>query len=168
MTPILDGAPGFILLTLSVGLAAYIRQVYVATQEVYDKVSSGGLKEFWPLEKQYTQDRLKNLLYVQNRLRAVTFVMFLFICASAVRILFYAIGSLAAAHVSGGFPARVVHRASEWAISDAWLRIWDFGLISYLTVAFFIMWWTHWRSSSNEHQYHVEMRADLQTRSQPS
>lgn len=65
MPPVFDGASGVVLLTLSVGLGAYIRQVYIAATDTYDQLDSGGLEPLWPVHAAYTKERLKNLVYVQ-------------------------------------------------------------------------------------------------------
>jgi hypothetical protein len=55
--PILNGGPGFVLLTLSVGVGAYMRLVYAGCTEIYDETISGELENLWPSNAQYTKDR---------------------------------------------------------------------------------------------------------------
>ena len=49
MQPILNGATGIVLLTFSVGLGLYVRQLYGATLETYDKTFVGSDETLWPL-----------------------------------------------------------------------------------------------------------------------
>lgn len=137
--PVLNGPPGFILLTLAVGLGAYIRQVYLTAGEIYDKVESGQ-EPLWPRGATYTEGRLRNLLFVQAALRWVTTMMFIFIAASSFRLVLFAANAI------------------DPIVSDENLKIYDLVLIGYLTVAFLFMWVTHWWSSANEREYHEQMR----------
>ena len=125
MVPILDGASGIVLLTLSVGLGAYIRQVYVGATDTYDEVNSGEMETLWPIDAAYTRLRLNNLLATQRYLRFVTSMMFFFITLVSLRVLISALNAI----------FNLVH--------PAYLCWYDLLLISYLSVAFIIMWRTH-------------------------
>jgi hypothetical protein len=148
MPPILNGPPGFVLLALAAGLGAYIRQVYVSASETYDKLNSGELKRLWPLDEQYTKERLYNLIYVQDNLIRVTKLMFFFIIVLSLRLVAYAISA---------FPADTAGILNDIRIPDAALYYWDLGLLVYLAIAFSLMWWTHHQGSKKERQYHKAM-----------
>jgi hypothetical protein len=140
MSPVFDGASGVVLLTLSVGLGAYIRQVYVGATEVYDELYCGDAERLWPAGAAYTKDRLGNLLYVQYWLRIVTRLMFAFIVGVSIRVLISAVDEIT-------------------PVAPVWLLRWyDLALISYLTVAFVMMWRTHHVGSAVEHQCLEDMR----------
>lgn len=156
--PILNGEAGFVLLAIVVGLGAYVRQVYVESNEIYDQLKSGELKSRWPLEAKYTQDRLANLKYVQERLIVVTRLMFLFIVLLSLRLV---------AHAIDVIPADIAGTLNYLRVSDSALYYWDLTLLVYLTVAFGMMWWTHHRGSERERSYHREMWARFDAAPQP-
>lgn len=143
MTPILNGAPGFILLTLSVGIGAYVRQVYVGASETYDKIIRKKLEAIWPLDKQYTLDRLENIDNALLALRIVTIIMFAFILATSLRLIAYAMTA-----------------ADMALLSDETLCKWDVVMTVWIGAAFGIMWIAHAVTSAKEREYHRLMRAE--------
>lgn len=146
MSPILNGPQGFILLTLSVGLCAYVRQMYVGCADAHDRIVSGDLKKLWPPEAEYTKCHIDNLVFVQKSLRIVTFLMFFLIFLLSLRLLAYA---------GSAMPIAWLH------VSDSVLDYCDFGLISYLAIACCIMWLTYWMDSKKERAIHHRMYAAL-------
>ena len=144
-------------MTLSVGIGAYVRTVYVACGEIYDKIVGGDLVKLWPLEAWYTKSRLSNLRFVQRCLRRATVLMFLFIVATSFRLLVYA-----ALAVPNAIP--IPEKLHSYVTDIALARV-DFCLIAYLTVAFLFMWFTHWLGSKREIQYHRAMHADFRAKS---
>lgn len=141
--PILDGVSGFVLLTLSVGIGAYVRQVYVEATKIYDDVNSGELRRLWPLDKEYTQKRLKNLRYVQKWLRIATSVMFAFMALASARLIASAINAIVP------------------IIPDIALRVSDLLLVVVITSALLMMWRTHHVGSKKERHYLKKMRKAL-------
>lgn len=142
--PILDGVSGFVLLTLSVGIGAYIRQVYVGATELYDEINSGQREQLWPLDRCYTQKRLKNLLYVQKWLRRVTVLMFAFMTLASARLIASAVNAISP------------------LIPDFWLRLYDLFLVVYITTGLLMMWRTHHVGSRRERRYLKQMRTALE------
>jgi hypothetical protein len=137
---LLSGAPGFVLLAISFAIGAYIRQVYVAASEVYDKIIGGDLK-LWPRTESFTEDRLKNIEFVRFALRWITHGMFLFILLVSVRLLLLAVKPVMKSH---------------WFTDGLFHRV-DLFLMGYLTIAFALMWITHAVGSWKELKYHERM-----------
>lgn len=148
MMPILHGESAFVFLAIVVGLGAYVRQVYVDSNEIYDQLKSGALASRWPLEEKFTQDRLANLKYVQTSLIRVTRLMFLLILLLSLRIVAQAINAI---------PADVAWIFKCARVSEAVLYYWDLALLVYVSVSFGMMWWTHHRGSERERSYHEAM-----------
>lgn len=152
MTPILNGSPGVILLTLVVALGAYIRQVYVTASDTYDGVINGRQDDpyiLWPLSADYTQARLKNLEYLLEQLRRVTGLLFLFVGLASIRLVAYALDT---AWINGPL------------ISNTIFHIWDMALIVFLAFTFVLMWWTYAKSSRKDYAYRKEMRKAVKER----
>jgi hypothetical protein len=140
MQPILNGAPGFILLAISFAIGAYIRQVYVAASDIYDKIIGKELK-LWPRELDFTISREHNLQFVLWALKSITHAMFFFIMMVSARLL-----ATAAKPVIG----------VNWPTDDCLHRV-DLFLVAYLTAAFALMWLTHTVGSWKERNYHKAM-----------
>ena len=150
--PVLHGEAGFVLLGIALGLAVYIRQVYVDSNIAYDQLKSGALEPRWRRGKQYTRDRLTNLEYVQQKLIVVTRLMFAYIIILSLRML---------AEVVNAIPAEIVWRFKCAQIPESWLYYWDVALIGTLVIGLAFMWWVHHHSSVRERNYHEAMWADL-------
>jgi hypothetical protein len=143
MSFILDGSPGFILLAIVVALGAYLRQADVAAREEYDKIKRGELAHSWPKDKPYTTRRLTNLESMDRKLRFITNVMFFFMVLMAVRLSFNAVRVMTDENtVLWHWLYRMLY-LPDWII-----YIWDLVTMIFLVVAFSVMWWMHWRTSS--------------------
>lgn len=135
MTPIFNGAMGIGLLALSMGLGVYIRQVYAATTDTYDKTFSGETKTLWPLAAPYTRKRLENLKKVQRNLTIVTTLMFAFVFLVCFRLIAYALNVT---------PFERFH-TPDWV-----LFLVDLVLVVYLSVTFIVSYWAHLVGSNRE------------------
>jgi hypothetical protein len=136
MEPILNGAPGFILLALAVALGAYLRTVAVAASDTYDKIITQEKPDLlWPRGTAYTEARLRNLHVVYECLRWVTMFMFAFICAAALRTVFWAMS--------------VIPQYSKINSKEG-LFLYDLILVSVLAGSFAVMWLIHFLTSRKE------------------
>jgi hypothetical protein len=88
--PILKGAPQFIVLSLVVAFAVYLRQVSTNASELRDKIKRG--KEWnYPLGAAHTEDKLQALDGVCEKIGITAPFMILLTIASAGRIVFDAL-----------------------------------------------------------------------------
>jgi amino acid transporter len=139
MPPILNGTAVIVLLSFSIGLGVYIRAVFAATTETYDKTITGEHNILWPPNAPYTIARLRNLRDVQKNLMIVTKVMFLFVFLVAARLIVFALNAT---------PWEASH------ISNATLSWIDLFLVVYLAIALIMSFFAHLRGSKREREQH--------------
>jgi hypothetical protein len=145
ISPILNGAPGFILLAIVVALGAYLRGVYAAANDLHEKIIIGG-QAAWPLKKDYTQTRLANLQAVENRLKRITFHIFLFSIIVAVRLILFAVTVIPTFSVRGDNTLLLI------------LYWWDLLTMIALTVGLCFMWRAHSQTACIERDCVKKMR----------
>ena len=126
--PILNGAPGFILLAFVVALAGYLRQVSVNAQDRKEQIESEKHPETWPKGEAHTVAKLNLLYNTKKNIEFLTFPLFGFIVIVAFRSVLYALTRLVVLH-----PVidRVAGRFSNlW--SNEWLSVIDLLLTTFL------------------------------------
>src|SRR5258705_30558 len=89
-TPILNGAPAFIVLGFTVALAAYLRQVSLHAQEIIDKIKSNAVGSF-PYNEgksiaKHTKEKLQLLENTRSKITKVTRPVFVLMFFIAIRV----------------------------------------------------------------------------------
>ncbi|HKB68306.1 MAG TPA: hypothetical protein VKC61_20765 [Pyrinomonadaceae bacterium] len=97
-TPILNGAPAFIVLGFTVALAAYLRQVSLHAQEIIDKIKSNAVGSF-PYNEgksiaKHTKEKLQLLENTRSKIAKVTRPVFVLMFFIAIRLVLYAVSKL--------------------------------------------------------------------------
>jgi len=152
MVPILNGATGVVLLTFSIGLGVYVRQVYATTLDTYDQTFAEENPTLWPLNASYTQARLKNLEEVLRSLRIVTTLMFVFCFLVCARLIAFALNAT---------PLTWAHTGNVFL---TWV---DLFLIIYLSIAFVVSYWAHLVGANRERENHDAAHAALSAKREP-
>src|ERR1700743_129130 len=137
LSPILNGAAGFVLLSFSIALGAYVRAVYASSTETYDKTITGQLEPLWKVGAVYTTDRLANLQDVQKNLLTVTKVMFVFVFLVSLRMIVFALNATSLESL------RTPNNVLAWA---------DLFLVLYLAVALLVSYHYHLKGSEKERE----------------
>lgn len=141
MDPVLNGAPGFTLLTFVVALAAYLRQVSVNAQDRIEQIETNKHPDVWPVlpsPAEHTLDRLNLLQDTKRHIEWLTRPLFTLIVAVGLR---------AVLHASSRIPSSdsiypYVQFASAWWSAE-WLRRIDLVLTVLLSLLVFAMWVMH-------------------------
>ncbi len=106
--PLLKGPPQFILLTMIIGLSAYLRQVRAAAVELRDKIAAGSVWNY-PLQPPYlvfTRRKIRLLDEVSSTLTTISPFFILLFVAIATRAGFDAVDRLSEL---GGASTRVLY-----------------------------------------------------------
>ena len=110
-TPILNGAPVFIILGFTVALAAYLRQVSLNAQDVIERIKSNAIRSFPYDERniieEHTSERLKLLGKVHDSLSKVTRPLFILMLVISIRIILYSASRVVAS--DSGNSLRFLH-----------------------------------------------------------
>jgi NADH:ubiquinone oxidoreductase subunit 3 (subunit A) len=97
-TPILNGAPAFIILGFTVALAAYLRQVSLSAQDLIEKIKSNIVSSFpydaGNIVQEHTREKLKLLENTRDNLSKVTRPLFILMLVIAIRIILFAIAKM--------------------------------------------------------------------------
>jgi hypothetical protein len=123
--PILKGAPQFIVLSLVVAFAVYLRQVSTNASELRDNIKSGKVWNY-PPGKAHTEDKLQALDGVCEKIGITAPFMILLTIAAAGRIVFDALlkfPRLAALHIN-----------SALFLVDLGIALWIFFLFFALAI----------------------------------
>ena len=106
--PILDGAPGFILLGFILALAAYLRQVSTAGQKLTDELEGGGATAFpyYLAAPEIRKEKIDLLVATRSKLAYVTQALFVMLFFLALRMVGYAMARMGWVQLSPAETAR--------------------------------------------------------------
>jgi hypothetical protein len=138
MEPILNGAPGFILLAFVVALAGYLRQVSMNAQDRIEQIESNKHSDLWPKEAEHTLDRVNLLRKTRRKIELVARPLFFLIAVVSLRAMLYALSRIAPSDMVYQY----VGRASTWWSAE-WLRSIDLGITFFLLLLVLAMWVMH-------------------------
>jgi hypothetical protein len=151
--PILDGAPGFVLLAFVMALAAYLRQVSTTAQKQIDDIESGSpaAYPYQQASRSVREERIGFLLAMRGKLAIVTHFFFLFLVLLAARMVFYASTKFA------WFEAKFADFARYW---------FDLSYVSGLLVLIIAMWIMHTIARGRDARLRANAVASLATTQQ--
>jgi hypothetical protein len=123
--PALKGAPQFIVLSLVVAFAVYLRQVSTNASELRDKIKSGTMWNY-PLGTAHTEDKLQALDGICEKIGITAPFMILLTIAAAGRIVFDTLLK---------FPRLVsLHVSWVFFLVDLGIALWVFFLFAALAI----------------------------------
>lgn len=127
--PLLSSPPGFVLLGVMIGLAAYLRNLAETRTRQIDEIESERLWNY-PLVELHTQEKLGQLRRSRNRLNNwVAPIAIWFTIAIGFRL-------AALAYVQYGFPDDPLKYAAKFRLADC-------AIVVFLFVGLFALLWMH-------------------------
>ena len=126
--PILDGAPNFVLLAFTIALAAFLRVIGAAGQDLIDKLEGGADSAPFPYntpDKKVREKKMNSLAATHLGLRKVTRVLFIMLLFLTLRLVVHATARI------GWVQASSAEKMRDW---------FDFIFVLFLLVFIVLMW----------------------------
>lgn len=142
--PILKGAPQFIVLSLVVAFAVYLRQVNTNASELRDKINSGQVWNY-PVESDHAEDKMQALDGVCEKLGIAAPFLILLTIVAAGRIVFDALLK---------FPL-LAQRKLNWI-----LFLVDLGIALWIFLLFVALAIVHRKGRKRDDGIRIAVRAD--------